>query len=191
MHYNYQLQYTRQNLMFSKINIIQGLDTKECNVLQLKTYRTLIESHIVGYLSTFCFNYFKPLDQVSEPIAHDGSVQLNSSKFTIWIRVCNSNSTWMVLCWRPRIFCLLACIIAVSCLKTKQNKRWGSHLYLILTTSWCAKAAWNILNKQNNIQQGCPSTHWKKFYLLHCGLAVMQETDFQNKRCGFEAESGS
>lgn len=69
--------------MFSKINIIQELDTKECNVLQLKTYQTLIESHIVGYLSTFCFNYFKPLDQVSETIAHDDSVQLNSSKFTI------------------------------------------------------------------------------------------------------------
>lgn len=69
--------------MFSKINIIQGLDTKECNVLQLKTYRTLIEFHIVGYLSAFCFNYFKPLDPVSESIAHDGSVQLNSSKFAI------------------------------------------------------------------------------------------------------------
>ena len=41
MHYNYQLQYTRQNLMFLKINIIEGLDTNECNVFKFKTCHIL------------------------------------------------------------------------------------------------------------------------------------------------------
>lgn len=84
MHYNYQLQYIRQNLMFLKINIIKGLDTKECNVLKLKTCHILIESHIFGYLSIFYFNHFKPLEQAAEPVAHVSSVQLNSSEFTIY-----------------------------------------------------------------------------------------------------------
>lgn len=53
MHYNYQLQYTRQNLMFLKINIIEGLDTNECNVFKFKTCHTLIKSPIVGHLLTF------------------------------------------------------------------------------------------------------------------------------------------
>lgn len=83
MHYNYQRQNTRQNLLFSKINIIEGLDIKECNVLKLKPCCTLLESHTVGYVSMFCFNHFDPLDQVSEPIAYVSSVHLNSSKFTI------------------------------------------------------------------------------------------------------------
>lgn len=64
MHYNYQLQYTRQNLMFLKINIIEVLDTKECNVLKLKTCHTLIESHIVGYLSTFVLIISNPFIKV-------------------------------------------------------------------------------------------------------------------------------
>lgn len=69
--------------MFLKINIIEGLDTKECNVLKLKTCSTLIESHIVEYLSTFGFNHFKPLYQVAEPITHINPVQLNFSTFAI------------------------------------------------------------------------------------------------------------
>lgn len=63
--------------MFLKINIIEGLDTKACNVLKLKTCRTLIESHIVGYLSTFGFHHFEPFYQGTEPGAHVNSVQRN------------------------------------------------------------------------------------------------------------------
>lgn len=137
--------------MFLKISIIEGLHTKECDVLKLKTCCTLTESHVVGYLSTFCFNDLKPFHQVVEPVAHVSSVQLNSSKFTTWIRVCNNNSPCFVLCWRPRLLCLLTCIIeAAISLKAKKKKK--MHLYLILISSWRAKTAWNISNKQNNMQ---------------------------------------
>lgn len=79
MHYNYQLQYTRQNLMFLKINIIEVLDTKECNVLKLKTCHTLIESHIVGYLSTFVLI-------ISNPFIKVQSLELMSIQYN-WILV--------------------------------------------------------------------------------------------------------
>jgi hypothetical protein len=68
--------------MFLKINIIEGLDTKECNVLKLKTCHTLAEPHIVWYLPTFCFSHFKPLYQIAKPVAHANSAQLNSKEFT-------------------------------------------------------------------------------------------------------------
>ena len=69
--------------MFLKINIIEGIDTNECNVLKFKACHTMIESPIVGYLLIFCFNHFKLLYQVAEPVAPVNSVQLNSSKSII------------------------------------------------------------------------------------------------------------
>lgn len=69
--------------MFLKINIIEGLDTNKCNVLKFKACHTLIESHMVGYLLTFCFNHSKPIYRIAEPAARVNSVQPNSSKCTM------------------------------------------------------------------------------------------------------------